>query len=66
MRVAFKKQPVLEGAGLALVAVDGHEARAFFGAHETPFPPGRETGAAQTPQPAVGKSPHHIFDSVLA
>ena len=42
-------EAVFEGAGLALVAVDGHQSGARIAANDLPFAPGRETGPAQSP-----------------
>ena len=52
MRVRFKVKPVLEGAGLALVGVHHHQARAGFGPHGAPFAGG---GKAGTAEPAQGR-----------
>ena len=53
--VGFQIMAVLEGARLALVAVDRHQARAGFGADEAPLAPGRETGAAEAAQAGAFK-----------
>ncbi len=47
MRVGLEIMAVLERAGLALVAVDRHQARAGLGTDEAPFAAGREAGAAE-------------------
>ena len=44
--VALQYVAVLEGAGLAFIGIDDHEAWPRLGAHEAPFPPGRESGPA--------------------
>ena len=53
VRVAFEVGAVLEGAGLALVDVDGHQARRRLLAHDAPLAAGRESGAAEAPQAGV-------------
>ena len=50
MRIAFKVVPVLEGARLALVAIDRHQPRAGIGAHKAPFLARRKTRAAEPTQ----------------
>ncbi len=50
VRTAFEIVAILECARLALVAVDGHEARALFGAHERPLAARREAGATKAAQ----------------
>ena len=58
LRIALEIIAVLEGAGLALVAVDGHQPRAGVGAHDLPFAPGGKARAAQPAQAGVG----HLLD----
>jgi hypothetical protein len=53
---------VLERAGLALVAVHRHQARAGRLPHQRPFAPGREARAAEPAQPGIV----HRLDGVLA
>jgi hypothetical protein len=48
MRIALEIVPVLERTRLALINIDRHHPRPFFAAHDAPFAPRRETGAAQT------------------
>ena len=60
MRLALEVDAVLEGAGLALVAVDRHQPRSLLGAHQAPLAPRREAGAAQAPQAAVGQRRDHV------
>jgi hypothetical protein len=50
MRVGLEVVAVLEGAGLALVGVDRHQARPLLLTHEAPFAPGRKAGAAEAAQ----------------
>ena len=57
VRVAVEIEAVLEGAGLALVAVDGHQPRPGFAEHRAPFAPGRETGAAEPAQAGIVERP---------
>ena len=47
MRIDLEIIAVLEGARLALVAIDRHQPRLRLGEHRAPFAPGRETGAAE-------------------
>ena len=60
--IAFEIMAVLEGAGLALVGVDRHQAGRRLGAHQRPFAAGREAGAAQAAQSCVA----HRLDDVVA
>ncbi len=53
MRVAAQIVAVLEGAGLALVAIDAQVARAGLAADDLPFAAGGEAGAAQAAQAGV-------------
>src|SRR3546814_3237280 len=53
--VAFQVVAVLEGARLALVGIDRHEARAGKAAHDLPLLAGREAGAAEAAQAGVGE-----------
>src|SRR5512147_1492905 len=55
VRLALEIEAVLEGAGLALVAVDGHQSGTRIGPHDLPLAPGGEPGAAQASQPSIGK-----------
>ena len=66
VRVAFEIIAVLEGPGLALVAVDGHEARRRLCPHQRPFPPGREPGAAEATQAGVADRLDHILAAALS
>ena len=52
MGIGFEIVAVLEGAGLALVGIDRHQARLGLGADEPPLAPGRKPGAAKTAQAA--------------
>ena len=59
VRVPLQMKAVLEGAGLAFVDVDGHEARRWLSAHDAPLAPGRETRATQTAQAGVFHGVQH-------
>ena len=61
VRLALEIEAVLEGAGLALVAVDRHQARPLLGAHQAPLAPRREAGAAQPAQAAVRERGDHVL-----
>src|SRR6516164_8881918 len=50
VRVGFEKIAVLEGAGLALVGVDGEQPRRRLLQHQTPFTTGRKTRPAEPTQ----------------
>src|SRR3546814_7630056 len=50
VRIALQVEAVLEGAGLALVGVDRHQARPLEAAHDLPLLAGREAGAAEAAQ----------------
>src|SRR3546814_14043441 len=54
--VAFQVVAVLEGARLALVGIDRHEARAGKAAHDLPLLAGREAGAAEAAQAGAGEA----------
>ncbi len=60
VRVALEEPAVLEGAGLALVAVDRHQPRAGVAAHDAPLAPGGETRAAEAAQPTVAERLDHV------
>ena len=66
VRLLLQVDAVLEGAGLALVAVDRHHARALLGAHQAPLASRRETRAAEPAQAAVGKRRDHVLHLALA
>jgi hypothetical protein len=53
VRVALQVETVLEGAGLAFVDVDGHQARRGLLAHDAPLAPRRKARAAQAAQARV-------------
>jgi hypothetical protein len=61
VRVAFQVMAVLEGARLALVAVDRHEPGFGLLAYDFPLEPGGKTGAAQPAQTGV----LHQLDQVV-
>ena len=50
MRIGLEEMAVLEGAGLALVGVDRHQARAGLAQHRAPLARGREARAAAAAQ----------------
>ena len=58
LRIALEIIAVLERAGFALVAVDGHQPGPLIGAHDLPFAPGGEACAAEPAQAGVG----HVLD----
>ena len=62
MRIGLEIVPILEGAGLALVGVDGHETRSRLGAHEAPLAPGRESGAAEAAQIGILERLDDVLD----
>ncbi len=66
VRVGFEKIAVLEGAGLALVAIDREEAGCRLLADEAPFAPGREPGAAEPAQPRMFERLDHLIAGALA
>ena len=53
VRVGFEKVTVLEGAGLALVGVDGQQPGRRLLTHQTPLAPSRKPGAAEPAQAGV-------------
>jgi hypothetical protein len=62
VRVLLEIVPVLEGAGLALVGVDRHEARCGLGAHEAPLAACREAGAAEAAQVRILQRLDNVVD----
>ena len=58
----FEVVAILEGSGLAFVAVDGHQPRARLGAHEPPFAARRKARAAEAAQAAVGQRLDDVVD----
>ena len=50
MRIGLEIEPILERAGLALVAVDRHQPRARLAEHRAPFARGRKARAAEPAQ----------------
>src|SRR5258706_512617 len=54
--------PILEGAGLALVAVDRHQARAGLAAPRAPLARGRKAGAAEAAQAGLLDGRQHVVD----
>ena len=67
VRVALEVSAVLEGAGLALVDVDGHQARRGLLAHDAPLAPGGKAGPAQAAQAGVFEGEDHlVFGQVAA
>ena len=66
VRVALEVDAVLEGAGLALVDVHGHQARRRLLAHDAPLAAGREARAAQAAQARGFHRRDDRFDVALA
>ena len=66
VRVALQIGAVLEGAGLALVNVHGHQARRGLLAHDAPFAPGGKTGPTQPAQAGVFHAFQHMLHIALA
>src|SRR5206468_7577290 len=62
VRIAFEIPAVLEGAGLALVDVDRHQARRRLRGDRFPLAPRREARTAESPQARI----FHDGDDVLA
>ena len=62
VRVGFEEIAVLEGAGLAFVAVDREQPRHRLLPHQPPFAPGRKAGAAEPAQTGVLER----FDQLIA
>ncbi len=63
VQIAQHVEAILEGAGFALVAVDGHQPRPGLTEHCAPFAPGREAGAAE---PAKARIVERLQDVFLA
>ena len=66
VRVGFEEIAVLEGAGLALVAVDRQQPRRRLLAHQPPFAPGRKAGAAEPAQARMLERFDHLIAGALA
>ena len=66
MRIELEIVAVLERAGLALVAVDRHQARRRLRAHQRPFAAGRKAGAAEAAQAGVAHDLDHVVARALA
>ena len=66
VRVGFEKIAVLEGAGLAFVAIDREQPRARLLAYQPPFAPGRKPGAAEPPQPGMFEGFDQLVTGALA
>ena len=64
--IALKVGAVLEGAGLAFVNVDGHQAWRGLVAHDAPFATGRKTGPAQATQARGLHGLNNLLGVVLA
>src|SRR5690606_19883567 len=62
VRIALEVVAVLEGAGLALVDVDRHQARAVEALDDAPLAPGREARATETAQARVFHDLEHGLD----
>ena len=61
MRIGFEIIAILEGAGLALVAVDRHQPRPGLAEHRAPFASRRKAGAAEPAQRRVVERFQQIF-----
>ena len=61
VRVALQVNTVLEGARLAFIDVDRHQAWCDLGAHDAPFAPRRKTGTTQAAQARVFHGFEHGF-----
>ncbi len=57
MRIGFEIIAILEGAGLALVAIDRHQPRPGLAEHRAPFASGRKAGAAEAAQARRRRAP---------
>ena len=66
VRIALEKVTVLEGARLALVDVDRHQARRRLGPHDAPFAPGRKPGTAQAAQPGLRQRLDQLVSAAAA
>ena len=66
VRIEAEIVAVLERAGLALVGVDRHQARAWLGAHQRPLAAGRKAGAAEAAQPGVADDLDQLVARALA
>src|SRR5581483_3867173 len=66
VRILLKVVAVLEGAGLALVAVDRHQPRRRLLADKAPLAPGREPGPAEPAQPRTFKRGDHRLNALGA
>ncbi len=66
MRIALEIPAVLEGAGLALVAIDRHQPRPGLAEHRAPFSSRRKTGAAKPAQRGVVERLQQVFFGELA
>ena len=62
MWLALKIVAVLEGAGLALIAIDGEVAWGRLRAHELPFTKAREACTAEPAKPSLFKGGKHRVD----
>ena len=66
VRIALEVIAILEGAGLAFVAVDGHQPRTRKRAYDLPLLAGGEARAAETAQAGVGHLVDDVFDAALS
>ncbi len=64
--IAFEIVTVLEGAGLALVAIDREHSRRGLRAHKRPFASGREPGAAEAAQAGIADDLDEFVARALA
>src|SRR5258707_14678087 len=61
MRVGFEVPAILEGAGLALIAVDRHQTRTGLADHRAPFPARGKARTTETTQRRVVERLQQIF-----
>ena len=66
MRIGFEEIAVLEGAGLALVAIDRHQPGRRLLAYQPPLTAGRKTGAAEPAQTRMLEGFDHLIAGALA
>ncbi len=66
VRLAFEIVAILEGAGLTLITIDGHQARTRLRPYEAPFSAGREAGASKAAQASIRERCNHAVRRALA
>src|SRR5262249_3961974 len=57
VRIALQIVAILEGAGLTLVGIDGHQPRRRLGPHQGPLAAGRNAGTAEPTQAGIADRP---------